>query len=288
MFASPFRYHRASSIAEARQLLASNAGARLLAGGHSLLPLMKLRLANPEALIDIGAIAELKGITATADGFRIGAATTHAAIAGSAELRAGCAVLADTAGRIGDPAVRNRGTIGGSLAHADPGADLPAVLAAIGAAIDVTGGGGSRTIAAADFIEGLMTTALGDGDLVTAINVRRLGKGEGAAYAKFAHPASRYAVIGAAAWLKVEKGTCTSARIVASGLVARPTALPSVEKALAGNRLDEAAITTASGRAAEDLGGDLIGDIFASAEYRRAVAGAYVARAVREAARQTG
>src|SRR5574338_720474 len=122
MFASPFQYHRASSIAEAQQLLASNPGARLLAGGHSLLPLMKLRLANPEALIDIGSIAELKGVTATADGFRIGAATTHAAIASSAELRAGCAVLAETAGRIGDPAVRNRGTIGGSLAHADPGA----------------------------------------------------------------------------------------------------------------------------------------------------------------------
>ena len=99
MYASPFRYHRATTLAEARQLLASHPGARLLAGGHSLLPLMKLRLATPDALIDIGSIAELKGITATADGFRIGAATTHAAVAGSADLRAGCAVLADTAGR---------------------------------------------------------------------------------------------------------------------------------------------------------------------------------------------
>ena len=288
MFASPFQYHRASSIAEARQLLASNPGARLLAGGHSLLPLMKLRLANPEALIDIGSIAELKGVTATADGFRIGAATTHAAIANSAELRAGCAVLAETAGRIGDPAVRNRGTIGGSLAHADPGADLPCVLAAIDASIEVAGGGGNRSIPAVDFIEGLMTTALGDGELLTAVKVRRLGKGEGAAYAKFAHPASRYAVIGAAACLKVDKGVCASARIVATGLVARPTRLTAVEQALSGKRLEDAAITAASARAGEDLGGDLVGDIFASAEYRRAVAGVYVARALREAARQAG
>ena len=124
MYASPFQYHRAGSIAEARQLLAAHPGAKLLAGGHSLLPLMKLRLANPEALIDIGSIAELKGITATQDGFRIGAATPHAAIAASSHLATGCAVVNETAGRIGDPAVRNRGTIGGSLAHADPGADL--------------------------------------------------------------------------------------------------------------------------------------------------------------------
>jgi carbon-monoxide dehydrogenase medium subunit len=286
MYASPFRYHRASSIAEARQLLATNPGAKLLAGGHSLLPLMKLRLANPDVLIDIGSVAELKGITPTSDGFRIGAATTHAAIAASAELRAGCAVVAATAGRIGDPAVRNRGTIGGSLAHADPGADLPGVLVALGATIEVMGTGGTRTIPSNEFFQGLMTTALADAELVTAVNVRRLGKGEGAAYAKFAHPASRYAVIGAAACLTVEKGTCAGARVVASGLVDRPTILPSVEKALGGTRLDEAAITAASARAAEDLGGDLLGDIFASVEYRRAVAGTYVARALREAARQ--
>jgi carbon-monoxide dehydrogenase medium subunit len=288
MYASPFQYHRASSIAEARQLLASNPGARLLAGGHSLLPLMKLRLASPDTLIDIGAIAELQGITATTDGIRIGAATTHAAIARSPEVRAGCAVLADTAGRIGDPAVRNRGTIGGSLAHADPGADLPGVLGAVDARIEVAGAGGNRTIPAADFVQGLMTTVLGEGELVTAVIVPRLARGEGAAYAKFAHPASRYAVIGAAAWLKVEGRACTGARVVVSGLVTRPTRLPSVEAALGGTRLDEAAITAAGGRAAADLDGDLIGDLFASAEYRRAVAGAYVARALREAARQTG
>jgi carbon-monoxide dehydrogenase medium subunit len=133
-----------------------------------------------------------------------------------------------------------------------------------------------------------MTTALAEGELITAVHVRRLEGGESAAYAKFAHPASRYAVIGAAACITVQKGACTRARIVASGLVVQPTLLPSVEKALVGTRLDEAAITAASARAVEDLGGDLIGDIFASAEYRRAVSGVYVARALRDAARRTG
>jgi carbon-monoxide dehydrogenase medium subunit len=288
MFASPFQYHRASSIAEARQLLAAHPGAKLLAGGHSLLPLMKLRLANPEALIDIGSIAELKGIAATADGFRIGAGTTHAMVAASTELRGGCAVVAETASHIGDPAVRNRGTIGGSLAHADPGADLPGVLVALGASIEVIGAAGTRRIPAADFFQGLMATALGEGEIVTSVHVRRLNSGEGAAYSKFPHPASRYAVIGATACVAVEKGSCTSARVVAGGLVTQPMVLPSVGKALVGSRLDEAAITAASARAVEDLGDDLIGDIFASAEYRRAIAGVYVARALREAARRAG
>jgi carbon-monoxide dehydrogenase medium subunit len=288
MYASPFQYHRASSIAEARKLLAANPGAKLLAGGHSLLPLMKLRLANPEALVDIGSIAELKGITATQDGFRIGAATTHATISASSHLRTGCAVVAETAGRIGDPAVRNRGTIGGSLAHADPGADLPGVLVAIGASIEVAGEAGTRAIAAHDFFQGLMTTALGENEIVTGVGVRRLKKGEGAAYAKFPHPASRYAVIGAAACVAVEKGVCSAARVVASGLVPRPVVLSSVEQTLVGAKLDEATIAAASGAAGEGLGDDIIGDHFASAGYRRGVIGVYVARAVREAARRAG
>jgi carbon-monoxide dehydrogenase medium subunit len=288
MYASPFEYHRARSVGEARELMAAKPGAKLLAGGHSLLPLMKLRLANPEALIDIGSIAELRGISADGDGFRIGAVTTHAMIASSAELRRGCAVVAETAARIGDPAVRNRGTIGGSLAHADPGADLPTVLIAVGAAIEVVGTAGTRTIPAADFFLGLMATALGDGDLVTAVRVPRLRNGEGAAYAKFPHPASRYAVIGAAACVTTEKGACTRARVTAGGLVARPASLRSVEGALVGSRLDDKAIAAASARAAEAIGDDLIGDIFASAEYRRGVLGVYVAQALREAARRAG
>lgn len=288
MFPSAFTYHRASSIAEAVRLLSANPGAKLLAGGHSLLPLMKLRLAGPDTVIDIGPVAELKGISADNDGFRIGAGSTHAAIAASAELRNGCAVVAETAARIGDPAVRNRGTIGGSIAHADPGADLPAVLVAIDATIEVAGPAGTRSIPAPDFFLGLMTTALGGEEVVTDVRVPRLGNGEGAAYAKFPHPASRYAVIGVAARVRVVNGTCADARVVASGLVPRPTRLPSVEAALQGSRLDEAAVTAATARAGEDLGDDLIGDIFASVEYRRAVAGTYVTRAVSDAARRAG
>jgi carbon-monoxide dehydrogenase medium subunit len=286
MYATPFQYHRASSIAEACKLLAANPGAKLLAGGHSLLPLMKLRLAAPEALIDIGSIAELKGIATSGDDIRIGAATTHSAIAASADLRGGCAVVAETASRIGDPAVRNRGTIGGSLAHADPGADLPGVLMAVGATIEVAGGSGVRRIPAGEFFLGLMTTALGEGELVANVVVPRLKAGQGAAYAKFPHPASRYAVIGAAAWVAVDKGACTSARVVASGLVPHPARLPSVEQALVGTKLDDAAIAGACGRAAGDLGDDVIGDVFASAGYRRGVVGAYVAHALRDAAKR--
>jgi carbon-monoxide dehydrogenase medium subunit len=288
MYATAFHYHRASSIADACRLLAAHPGARPLAGGHSLLPLMKLRLATPETLVDIGSIAELKGIAARDDAVRIGGATTHAAIADSAELRDGCPVVAATASRIGDPAVRNRGTIGGSLAHADPGSDLPTVLAAVRATIEVAGPSGTRKVPASEFFLGLMTTALGEAELITDVVVPRLRAGEGAAYAKFPHPASRYAVIGVAAWLAVEKGVCRSARVVAGGLLPRPTPLPSVERALVGTALDEAAIASASGRAADDLGEDVIGDVFASAGYRRGVAAAYVARALRDAAALAG
>lgn len=288
MFPSPFTYHRAASISEAVQLLSANPGAKLLAGGHSLLPLMKLRLANPATIVDIGGVAELKGLGAVKDAFRIGAATPHAVLAASAELREGCPVLAETASRIGDPAVRNRGTIGGSIAHADPGADLPGVLVALAATIEIAGKSGVRSVPAAEFFLGLMTTALGPEEVITDVVVPRLGKGEGAAYVKLPHPASRYAVIGAAAWVRQQKGKCAAARVVASGLVPSPVRLSRVERALEGSALDDAAVAAAAAHAAEDLGGDVIGDIFASAEYRRAVVGTYVAQAVGRAARRAG
>lgn len=288
MYASPFRYHRASSIAEARQLLATNPGAKLLAGGHSLLPLMKLRLANPDVLIDIGSVAELKGITPTSDGFRIGAATTHAAIAASAELRAGCAVVAATAGRIGDPAVRNRGTIGGNIAHADPASDLPAVLVALDAQVVATGPSGERTLPAVDFFTGLMMTALSEDEVVTAVLVPASPAWRGSTYVKFAHPASRYAVVGVAAAVRMQAGTCQEARVALGGLVPHPRRAAAVEQSLAGTSADEAAITAAAGLVARDLGEDVLGDIYASAEYRAAVAPVYVARAVAAAVARAG
>jgi aerobic carbon-monoxide dehydrogenase medium subunit len=283
MYASSFAYHRATSLADVHRLLAANPGAKLLAGGHSLLPAMKLRVATPSALVDIGRVAELKGIAESVRGVRIGAMTTHAEVAASAVVRKHCGMLAEAAGQIGDPAVRNRGTMGGSVAHADPGADYPTVLTAVGSTIDVAGANGARSIPAADFFQGMMATALAEGEIVTGVVVPSLGD-QGAAYAKFSHPASRYAVIGAAAVVRVSNGVCERAIIIVGGLTGKPTRLPSVEAALAGKTLSAEAITAASQQAASDLSDDVMGDIFASGEYRRAVAGAWVARAVTTAA----
>ena len=187
MFAADFEYYRAGSVAEAGQLLAAHPGAKLLAGGHSLIPLLKLRLAAPAAVIDIGRIAELRGISTDGDGLRIGALATHAEIAASDAVKKHAAALAEAASQIGDPAVRNRGTIGGNLAHADPASDLPTVLAALGATLTVTGKDGERSIDAGDFFTGVMMTALGENDLLTSIQVPSAA-GRGTAYVKFSHP----------------------------------------------------------------------------------------------------
>jgi carbon-monoxide dehydrogenase medium subunit len=285
MYAPPFDYHRASSVAEAQALLAANPGAKLLAGGHSLLPMLKLRLATPSALIDLGRIAALKGVSAASGGVRIGAMTTHAEVAASADLARSCPVVAEAARQIGDMTVRNRGTIGGSLAHADPAADLPTVLVAVGATMEIAGAGGAtRSVAAADFFQGMMTTALAEGEILTAVHVPAVPAATGAAYAKFSHPASRYAVVGAAAVLTVSGGACERAIIIVGGVTATPTALPAVAAALTGSNLSAEAIAAAAAKSAGDLTGDLMGDVFASADYRRHVTGAYVARAVTAAA----
>lgn len=284
MYAADFDYYRAGSIAEAGDLLRKNPGARLLAGGHSLIPLLKLRLASPPAVIDVGRIAELKGITVRDGTVRIGALTTHAELAASAALGEHSPALADAARQIGDPAVRNRGTIGGNVAHADPASDLPTVLTALGARFAVTGPGGSRLVEAGSFFEGMMATALGERDLLTAIEVPARAKGQGMAYEKFAHPASRYAVIGVAAALSVSGGTCTAAAVAIGGLVPRPARAAGVEKALVGQALSPETIAKAAGQVSQDLTADILGDIYASAEYRQAVAPVWVKRALVRAA----
>src|SRR5216117_3602394 len=195
MYAPEFDYYRAGSVSEAAGLLRTYPGSKLLAGGQSLIPLLNLRLAAPAAVIDIGRIRDLKGITVKDGTIRIGAMTTHAELAASAELAETCPVLAQAAAGIGDPAVRNRGTIGGNVAHADPASDLPAVLTALDATFTIAGAEGAKTIGASDFFQGLMTTAIGEHDLLTAIDVPVKTAGQGMAYVKFPHPASRYAVI---------------------------------------------------------------------------------------------
>jgi aerobic carbon-monoxide dehydrogenase medium subunit len=289
MYAADFDYYRAGSVAEAQRLLAEHPGAKLLAGGHSLIPLLKLRLTAPSAVIDIGRIAELRGIKGADGGLRIGALTTHAEIAGSELVRKACPTLAEAAAHIGDPAVRNRGTIGGNVAHADPGSDLPTVLTVLGASMIVAGAGGAtRTVAAADFFQGLMTTAIADGEVLVAVTVPNPTAGQRAGYAKFSHPASRYAVVSAGALVTIAGGVCTSARVAVGGLVPSPLRLGAVETALTGQRPDPPAIAAASAHASDAIGDRAIGDVFASAEYRRAVAPVWVGRALTQAVQRAG
>ncbi len=280
MYSPDFNYYRARSLAEAHKLLAANAGAKLLAGGHSLIPLLKLRLAAPSALIDIGRVAELVGISQAGAAMRIGALTTHAELASSPALRASAPALGEAAGLVGDPAVRNRGTIGGNIAHADPASDLPTVLVGLNAQIVAAGPGGERTMPADQFFTGIMTTALADDEIISAVLVPVQAKGQGSAYVKFSHPASRYAVVGAAALVTVIEGKCTAARVALGGLLPCARRVPSVERALVGTPANADAIAAASAKVSADLGSDVTGDIYASAEYRAAVAPVYVKRAL--------
>lgn len=288
MYSADFDYHRARSLSDAQRLLAANPGARLLAGGHSLIPLMKLRLAAPPAVIDIGRVPELRGIARQGDTIRIGALTTHAELAASAELRTAAAALAEAAGHVGDPAVRNRGTIGGNVAHADPASDLPAVLVALNASLVAVGPTGERTIPADRFFTGIMSTALADNEILSAVVVPGAGKGQGSAYVKFSHPASRYAVVGAAALITVKDGTCTAARVALGGLLPAARRAVAVEKALIGKPVNAATCAAAADQVRADLGNDTTGDIYASAEYRGAVAPVYIKRAVAAAAARAG
>jgi carbon-monoxide dehydrogenase medium subunit len=281
MYPPKFDYYRANSIAEAVSLLGQHGGAKVLAGGHSLIPAMNLRLDDPGVLIDIGRIGELKGISTGNGSVRIGALTTHATIATSADVPQ---VLSEAASMIGDPQVRNRGTIGGNIAHADPASDLPTVLTALGATFHITGAKGNRTVAATDFFKGLFETALAEGEIVTAIEVPVPGSGSGSAYAKLFNPASRYCMVGAAAVVTVKGNNCESASVAIGGLTVSATKAPSVEAALVGQKLDESTIAAAAEAVQNDLGDDVIGDIHASADYRKAMASVYVKRAVTAAA----
>jgi carbon-monoxide dehydrogenase medium subunit len=287
MYAAPFDYHRARSVAEAQQMLAANPGAKLLAGGHSLIPLLKLRLAVPPAVIDIGRIAELRGISAGGGALRIGALTTHAEIAASPEVQRHAQGLAEAASLIGDPAVRNRGTIGGNVAHADPASDLPTVLVALGARMVAIGAGGERTIDAAQFFTGIMTTALGEDEILAAVSVPVAADGQASAYAKFVHPASGYAVVGAAAALTIESGTCTAAAVAVGGLLSYARRSSRVERKLIGSRVTGETLAAAAAEVTADLD-EVNGDIYASAEYRRAMVPVYVKRALSVAAGRAG
>ncbi len=286
MFAADFEYRKAGSIAEAIQLLSDNPGAKILAGGHSLIPLMRFRLARPEVVIDIGGIVNLRGITVGGDTINIGALTTHAEIAASADVQRSNGLLAEAAGGIGDPAVRNRGTIGGNLAHADPASDWATVLTALGATVSAQGPAGARTIAVSDLIEDAFATALAEDELITTISVPALAANQRAEYAKMAHPASFYAVVGGAVVVTMDGNRCTAASVAVGGLTPRPVKAPSVEQALSGTTLTADSIGDATARLSEDItaaGVDIIGDVYASAEFRAGVAPVEVKHALMHA-----
>ena len=288
MYPANTNYHRAGSVAEAVQLLAANEGAKVLAGGHSLIPAMKLRLAAPQALVDIGHIAALKGISLEGGTLVIGALTTFATTASSDLVQAHAPVLAEAAGVVGDPAVRNRGTIGGNVSHGDPASDPPTALTALGATYNVSGPGGERSIAASEFPTGLLENALLDNEILTGVSVPALAPGCGSAYVKFPHPASRYAVVGVAVIVGAEGGICSSASVVIGGVETTPTRASSVEAALVGSDLGDGALDAAAAAVAGDFTGDPMSDIFASDEYRRAMAAVYLRRALGIAASRAG
>ncbi len=279
MFAAAFDYHKASSVAEAIQLLGANEDSKLIAGGHSLIPLLKLRLARPSAVVDIGGISELKGISVNNGTVRIGALTTHWEIASSSEAAAACSLLAEAAGGIGDTQVRNRGTIGGNVVHADPASDWPAVLTALNATFNIQGPNGSRTATPGDFFIGPLTTAIADNEILTSVEVPRLAANQVAEYAKMAHPASGYAVVGGAVVLTVDGDRCTAASVAVGGAVPVPTRATSVQNALAGSTLSAESITAAANQVSNDLD-HVIGDFYASAEYRKAMAAVEIRHAI--------
>ena len=278
---SHVEYERARSVEHALELLARfGPESRVLAGGHSLIPMMKLRLATPAVLIDISDIPNLDRISVSGNRVTIGALTKHAALAASDELRKNAPVLWDAANDLGDPQVRNRGTIGGASAHGDPSADYPAVLQALEATFTVSGKGGPRQLHASEFFRGMFDTALSEVEVLTEIS---FDTAPNSAYVKFHHPASHYAVVGVAAVLDLDGGKIGSARIAITGIGDAAFRAQSVETALKGvDPKDESAVRAACAGAARGV--TARSDTFASATYRAAMADVFTARAVAKAA----
>ena len=280
---SAFNYHRAASVDDAVALLGQHEDAALLAGGHSLIPSLKLRLAAPGALVDIGHLEELNYIRQQGSGVAIGAATTHDSVATSSVVAGQAPLLAQAAAVIGDPQVRNMGTIGGSLAHADPAADYPAAILASGAHVVARGPDGERVIEAGNFFLDLFLTALQPGEIITEIRIPAQPAGAGACYVKFPHPASRFAVVGCAAVVAGSGGVCTEARVAFTGVANAAFRDGGVEAALAGQPLNGASIDAAAAAAASGV--EPLSDSFAGADYRRHLARVFAGRALRAAAR---
>jgi carbon-monoxide dehydrogenase medium subunit len=286
MYPAQFDYVAPETLDEAIKLLAESGGdAKILAGGHSLLPAMKLRLAQPAKIIDLRKVPGLNEIKVDSSGTTIGAMVTHANVARSPEIQRALPALAEAASVVGDIQVRNRGTLGGSLAHADPAGDPPAAFLALDGSVVVKGPNGERTIAGTDFFIDILTTALGEDEIVTAVTFPVLAAGTGTAYAKFDHPASHYALTGVAAAVKLDgSGNVESVKVGVTGVGPKAYRATAVEQALIGKGAD--AIADAASHAADGI--DCNDDIHASAEYRAHLATVFTRRALQTAFSRAG
>jgi carbon-monoxide dehydrogenase medium subunit len=280
MIPAAFDYQRASSVDDAiARLAASNGAGKLIAGGHSLVPMMKLRLAQPALVIDIARIPGLAGIREAGGAIEVGAGTVHQDLAASSLLRDKCPAVSDAAAEIGDPQVRNRGTIGGSIAHADPSADYPAVMLALDAEIRIKGPRGERRVKANAFFKDLFTVDLNADEIIVAISFAPVRT---AAYAKLHQRASHYAIVGVAAALDVSGGTIKSARVGVTGAGSHAVRLSSVEAALAGKSATADSCEAAAASAGAEIA-YVTGDLHASSEYRKAMIPVFTRRALANA-----
>ena len=287
MIPGAFDYHRPSSLDEAVALLVEHGdGGRLLAGGHSLVPMMKLRLANPAHLIDLGAVNALRGIEEAGGAIRIGAMTTQAEVIGSELLAARVPILRETALQIADPQVRSCGTIGGNVANGDPGNDMPAVMLALGADFVARGPSGERAIPARDYYQAAFTTALADNEVLTALRIPVSAAGHGSAYEKMKRKVGDYATAAAAVILVMDGGVCRDARIALTNLADVPLLAEAAGQALIGTPVDGAATLKAAAAAAAIT--DPASDLRGPAEFREHVAGVMVRRAIGRARERAG
>ena len=284
MIPANFEYYAPITIDDAVGLLAQHGeDCKVLAGGHSLLPAMKLRLTQIPVVIDIGKLSDLNYIKIDGGTIRIGAMTTHGAIAASDEIKQHCPLLAECGAQVGDQQVRNRGTMGGSLVHADPAADWPAAALALHAELVLNSAGGERVVKAADFFIDMLTTDVQANELLTEIRIPVPAQPKASAYLKVPQAASGFAIVGVAAQLEMDNGTVKSISLGITGLAPKAYRAASVEAALVGTVLDEATLSAAAAKADADAS-DAMGDMHASEDYRRHLTRVYVKRAVQAAA----
>jgi carbon-monoxide dehydrogenase medium subunit len=279
MIPAAFDYIRAGSLGEAIDLLQQDVdGTKLVAGGHTLIPTLKLRLASPALLIDIRGLAELKGISIDDKAIRIGALTTHAELLASEPLHDLLPIFRQAANRIADPQVRNRGTIGGSLANADPAADWPAVVIALNAELEIAGPNGARRVAATDFFVGIFTTALEPGEVLVAVHIPRPVPQARFTYRKIRHPASGYAVVGVAVGLRMEDGVVAEISIGVTGAASHAFSGDAATSFLAAKPLSREAIEQAATRLSQAT--ECLSDHYAPAEYRASLVRTETTRAL--------